>query len=221
MTGVRGLCTLRIARPRRAASLLLAAVVACLGHGPSHADAEEKRLGAAGLGVLASTVEGGVRGEGWAWGGRVVFGYGLSNPLELRLTSAVAFGPALEFSGATVGNLKGDLFGDLLTIEGTAGLRVNAGPWLSPVFSRTRPFVELRGGLLVRRLSGQILLGPGNMLITSPDDTTSVLPLLAGGVGLEHRFGRSFLAALSFDGVFATDGTRHLGASLEGTFTWY
>ncbi len=205
---------------RRVAPVLLGAALV-LGHGPSHADAEEKRLGAAGLGTLASTVEGGVRGEGWAWGGRGVFGYGLSNPLELRLSAAVAFGTALEFSGATVGNLKGDLFGDLLTLEGSAGVRVNGGPWLSPLFSRTRPFVELRGGLLVRRLSGQILLGPGNMLITSPDDTTSVLPLLAGGVGLEHRFGRSFLLALSFDAAFAADGTRHLGASLEGTFTWY
>ncbi len=205
----------------RRVAAVVAGVVACLCHGPSHADAEEKRLGAAGVGGLASTVEGGVRGEGWAWGGRLVFGYGLSNPLELRIEAAGSFGQALEFPGATVGNLQGDLFGDLLTIEGSAGIRASGGLWLSPLFARTRPFVELRGGLLVRRLSGQILLGPGNMLITTPEDTTSVHPLLAGAVGFEHRFGRSFVLALGFDAAFAVGGTRHLGLCLEISWSFY
>ncbi len=205
---------------RQVASVLLAAAV-CLCHSLSHADAEEKRLGAAGLGVLASTVEGGVRGDGWAWGGRAVFGYGVSNAIELRVAGGAAFAQALEFEGATVGAQQGNLFGDLLTIEASAGVRVNGGVWLTPAFARTRPFVEARGGVLLRRLSAQLLLGPGNMLITTPDATMSVVPLLAGAAGVEHRFGRGFLAALAFDAAVSTDGYHQLGVTLELSWAWY
>lgn len=205
---------------RGVASALLAAAVA-LSHGASHADAEEKRLGAAGVGSLASAVEGGVRGDAWSWGGRVIFGYGLSNPVELRIQAGAAFAAALGFSGATVGNQEGNLFGDLLLVDASAGVRLAGGTWLSSAFARTRAFLELRGGLSLERLSGQILLGPGDMLIARPDATTSLAPLFAGAAGIEHRFGKSVLVALAFEGAFATNGTRHLGATLEMGWAFY
>jgi hypothetical protein len=187
----------------------------------SHADADEKRLGVAGVGFLASASAGGARGDAFAWGGRAVFGYGLSNVLELRIVGGAAFAQAIAFDGATLGAQQGNLFGDLLAIEASAGVRANGGVWLTPAFARTRPFVELRGGVLLRRLSGQLLLNPGNMLISAPDATTSVVPLLAGAAGVEHRFGRSLLVALAFDAALSTDGDRHFGLSLEFSWSWY
>ena len=150
-----------------------------------------------------------------------MFGYGASNVLELRIAAGAAFAQALAFDGAILGAQQGNLFGDLLTIEASAGVRVNGGVWLTPVFARTRPFVELRGGALLRRLSGQLLLNPGNMLISAPDTTTSVVPLLAGAAGVEHRLGRSLLVALAFDVAVSTDGYRHVGLSLEFSWSWY
>jgi len=205
----------------RVLSSLVVVLSVFLAGGVSHADAEEKRLGVAGIGFLVSASEGGARGNAFAWGGRVVFGYGVSNALELRVAGGAAFAQALEFDGATVDGQQGNLFGDLLTIEASAGVRVNGGVWLTPVFARTRPFLEARGGVLLRRLSGQILLGPGNMLIAEPNASTSMVPLLAGAAGVEHRFGRGFLAALAFDAAFSTDAYHQLGVTLELSWMWY
>ena len=135
----------------RTLSSLLVVLSVFLAGEVSHADAEENRLGVAGIGFLASTSEGGARGDAFAWGGRAVFGYGASNVLELRIAAGAAFAQALAFDGAILGAQQGNLFGDLLTIEASAGVRVNGGVWLTPVFARTRPFVELRGGALLRR----------------------------------------------------------------------
>jgi hypothetical protein len=205
----------------RTLSFVLVGLSVFLAGGVSHADAEEKRLGVAGVGFLASASEGGARGDAFAWGGRAVFGIGLSNALELRVAGGAAFAQALECDGATIGTQQGNLFADLLTVEASAGVRVNGGVWLSPEFARTRPFVEARGGMLFRRLSAQALLGPTNMLISAPDSTTSVAPLLAGAIGVEHRFGRGFLAALSFDAALSTEGYHQLGATLELAWAWY
>jgi hypothetical protein len=205
----------------RTLSSLLVVLSVFLAGEASHADAEEKRLGVAGVGLLASASEGGARGDAFAWGGRAVFGYGTSNALELRIGAGAAFAQAIAFDGATLGAQQGNLFGDLLTLEASAGVRANGGVWLTPAFARTRPFLEARGGMLLRRLTGQLLLNPGNMLITAPDTTTSIAPLFAGAAGVEHRFGRSLLVALALDAALSTDGYRHFGLSLEFSWSWY
>src|SRR5215475_13274004 len=129
------------AKARRTLSHVLVVLSVLVANGVSHADAEEKRLGVAGVGFLASASEGGSRGQAFAWGGRAVFGYGLSNLVELRVAAGAAFAQALEFAGATIDGQEGNLYGDLLTLETSAGVRLSGGVWLGPIFARTRPFV--------------------------------------------------------------------------------
>lgn len=187
----------------------------------AHADAQEWRLEITGSGLGVTTEASGVSAQAFAWGGRASLGYGLSNSIDLGVDVSFATASAVEWQGAHVGPLSGNLFGDLYVAELAAGARWHAGVGVARAFEHLHPFAGLRGGVLFRGVVAQELLSAENLLITSPAADTQFLPFVGAQVGLEHRFGRGFFVGLLADLAYAGSDYSHVGVSLEVAWSWY
>jgi hypothetical protein len=188
--------------------------------GLAHADANEWRITAAAAGLLSTTRAAGTDGEGVGFGGRMRFGYGLMNSLDVLAEASIARTQALEFESARIESLTGNLFADATTAELALGFRWSFGVEIWRALERIHPFVGIRGGGMVRRLSGQVLLNSANMELASPRDDITLVPFAAGTAGIERRFGDHFFVGLAFDAGFGK-GYRALGGSLELAWAWY
>jgi hypothetical protein len=186
----------------------------------AHADAEEWRLALAGSSLSATTTAAGVEGSQLGFGGRLRLGYGLFDPLEIAVEAGGIRAQALEFVRAEIDRQIGNLYADATLLELSIGARWMFGVETWRALERTRPFLGVRGGGVLRILSGQLLLNANDMVLGTPDDELRLAPFIAGGAGIEHRFGDHLFIAVSIDVAYG-DEYRHLGGSLEVAWSWY
>src|SRR5262249_15347095 len=152
-------------------------------------------------------------GQGLGFGGRARFGKGLTNNLELGAEASFIRAQAIEFDAAEIERQQGTLFADVATAELAVGIRWTLGVEVWRALERIHPFVGVRAGGLLRVLAGQVLYNSKDMELADPRDELSVLPFVAGTVGLERRFGDHFLAGLAIDVAFGTE-YRHVAGNL-------
>jgi hypothetical protein len=163
---------------------------------------------------------------GFEPGGRLRIGRGITDYLELAFVSGFTWTTKLNFPNAQVqdGNLtqSGNLVGDFIAVEVGAGLRLIGDlPVARRFFARNHPFLDLRGGLLVKILKSPQLLDPGtgNIVLDRPTET-SPTGFVAVGLGLEHRFVASWLLGVVAEYVYAP-GYERVGASIEVSWLTY
>lgn len=202
---------------RRAA--LVSVVLAGFGSEAS-ADRGEWRLGAQGAALLTEVSSAGIDATAIGFGGRLRFGYGVLNPLEVAVAAGYAHASTFEFQAAMLGSQRGTLFADLDAIEASFEVRWTLGVELWRLFERTQPFLAARGGALLVRFSGQVLVNDKAMIVEEPDDSLELRPFVGGTVGVQHRFGDHLTIALLGD-VALADDYRHVGANLELGWSWY
>ena len=200
-------------------TLMTAVAILCAG-AYAHADAQEWRLAAAGSGLSTKTRAAGVDGEQVGLGGRVRLGYGLFDPLEAFVELGATRAQAIEFAGAEIERQTGNLYADATVFELAAGVRWSFGVETWRALERIHPFVGVRGGIVARLLTGQLLLNANNMVLVEPDDELRFAPFVAGAAGVERRFGDHLFIGLIFDIAYGRD-YRHLGGSLELAWSWY
>jgi hypothetical protein len=203
----------------RGIGVIIAIAGLCAG-ASAHADAEEWRLALAGSGLSTTTQAAGVDGRQLGFGGRIRFGYGIFDSLEVAVEAGGTRAQAVEFAGAELQGQRGTLYADATLVELALGLRWMFGVEAWRALDRVHPFVGIRGGTMVRLFSGQLLLNANDMILVEPDDEVRLIPFVGGTAGIERRFGDHFFVGVTFDVAVGTD-YRHLGGSLELAWSWY
>jgi hypothetical protein len=201
-------------------------IVLALVQGQARADDREWRLSLAPqLGAVFAT-SADVGGTGFEPGGRLRIGRGVTDYLELAFISGFTWTSKLNFQNAQVqsGNLtqSGNLVGDFIAVEVGAGMRLIGDlPVARRFFARNHPFLDVRGGLLVKILKSPQLLDPGtgNIVLDRPTQTTPT-GFVAVGLGLEHRFVASWLLGIVAEYVYAP-GYQRVGAAVEVSWCSY
>ena len=190
--------------------------------GQAGADEREWRLSVAGVVSDAMATNESAHGSGINPGARLRFGYGLRNWLEVGGTVGFVWAPALVFPGTMIQGQPGSLHADIVAVELAGSVRLVADfPFARSFFARNRPFVDLRGGLLLEIMRSPKLLDANNDIVLDLSQSVMPLPFVGVTVGIEHRFAGSWIAGVSFDYAYAGHQYQSLGANLELSWLTY
>lgn len=184
------------------------------------ADQSEWRLGVAGGAVLTSATLADARGDGLGFAVQGRMGYGLLDSFDLGGIVSYTSVSDVRFEHASMLGQAGTLYANLATFALGAELRFAPGVGLARAFSRTGPYLAVRGGAAVLVMSGQQLFGPSNLLILDVDDGLDVRPFCGAAVGVEHRFGDHLFVAGELAATFMA-GARRFDSTLELAWSWY
>jgi hypothetical protein len=186
------------------------------------ADEREWRFSLAGSGTILSLEEAGGSGSPWAAGGRFRVGYGLSDLFELGGAGGyVTTGRRIAMPGANIAGQSGTYGAEVSAIETSVDLRLIVGNRISTMFARLHPLVGLRTGALIRMLDASLLVDGDQNVILRPKDDTSVLPFMAGSLGLEYRFGPTWVIGVMGDYLYAGSSYQGVGFLAEIGFVRY
>lgn len=201
--------------PALSAAILITAI-----GGSARADRNEWRIGAQGVLGSATVRSSDIDATALTFGGRVRFGYGLLDPIEVAVAVGYVHADALKYPGFMHGQQKGTLYPNFDAIDASVEVRWTLGVEITRWFDRTQPFFALRGGGLLALVHDQDLANDKEMVIERLDDAIDVRPFVGASVGVQHRFGDRITIAVLGDVALSTD-YRHIGASVELDWSWY
>ena len=117
----------------------------------ARADDREWRLSLIAVPSAVNSSAAGSRGWGFNLGGRFRFTRGVTDYLELGGVTGFSWAPGVMMNHAIIDVQPGDLRTDVLAVEMGGVVRLIGDlPVARSFFMRNRPFVELRGGLLLQ-----------------------------------------------------------------------
>lgn len=147
---------------------------------------------------------------------------GVVNFLEIGAQSQFLTVPTLTVNNVSIGKQSGSLLSTYYSVDAALDIRLLGDVHLTRAFARFHPFIGGRFGLLVRILvQSELLDAAQQRLVMRLDDDVRLLPLVAGYVGGELRFARSWVLGLVGEFRYSDFGNYSAIAGLEISWLTY
>lgn len=182
------------------------------------ADRQEWRFALHGIAGASAQEQGGRVSWGFSGGGGFRVAYGILDELELGGVAEFQTGPTAQFPNIVVRDQPGDLVSNVYTVAAAVDARFIVDVSLVRAFSRVRPFVGARLGVVSNIFSNRVLLDEARSTVLRAETAVSVLPTVGAYAGWEVRFARSWTCGLV--GEFVFGGPSYMSGAGRFEISW-